>query len=111
MGAFARGEDARTARRRGWVEGLSMAPVQRMGDRRALGWTSRYSVIVLASFAIVVACFGASTLYSDLRMRDVAIQSEDVSNNSLPSIVYLAEIRTIFHDLDEVTDEALSPSY
>lgn len=86
-----------------------MAPVQRVGDRGALGWTSRYSVIVLASFAIVVACFGASTLYSDLRLQNVAVQSEDISHNSLPSIVHLAEIRTTLHDLDEVTEDALSP--
>ncbi|WP_394829915.1 sensor histidine kinase [Pendulispora albinea] len=67
--------------------------------------------MVLASFAIVVACFGASTLYSDLRLHDVAIQSGDVSHNSLPSIVHLAEIRTTLHDLDEVTNDAISPAY
>ncbi|WP_394844340.1 HAMP domain-containing histidine kinase [Pendulispora brunnea] len=88
-----------------------MAPVQRVGDREALGLTSRYSVLVLASFAIVVACFGASTLYSDLRLQNVALQSEDLSHNSLPSIVHLAEIRTTLHDLDEVTEDALSPPY
>jgi len=98
-------------RKWGRGEGLAMAPVQRVGERETLGWTSRYSVIVLASFAIMVACFGASTLYSDLRLRDVAIRSEDVSNTSLPSIVHLAEIRTTLHDLDEVTEDALSPRY
>src|SRR5258708_4069733 len=88
-----------------------MSRLQRLSGRSALGWTSRSSVMVLASFAIVVACFGASSLYSDLRLQNVASSAENVSSNSLPSIVHLAEIRTTLHDLDEVTEDALVPPY
>jgi signal transduction histidine kinase len=87
---------AATARR--GVSGVDRGPARTTGS----------AMVLLASLAVVVAAFGVSTIYVDLRMREDTIQSAHVATNSLPSVVHLAELRTNLHDLDEVADEAVA---
>jgi len=66
-----------------------------------------YGLVLAFAFAAAMACFGASTYYADLRMREITRSSRDISQNAVPSIMHLALMRTRLRDVSRVTTEAV----
>ncbi len=60
-----------------------------------------YAFALLASFALVVLCFGASVVYANAQMRDVEARSQILGTEVEPAIEHLAVLRTRLRDLKE----------
>lgn len=63
--------------------------------------------MLLGSFAAVVCVFGAATLYADRRATDLVSDSEAITENAMPSVARLAQLRTDLHALERSVAEAV----
>lgn len=60
---------------------------------------------LVAAFVAVCACFVGSSVYADVRMREIVQRSREISINAMPSIVELALIQKELRLVDQRADE------
>jgi signal transduction histidine kinase len=77
-------------------------------ERAARKSEHRMLEFVLLAGAAMLVCFCASTLYTNLRMKELATHSERVSASALPTVVHLSRLRgqvsSLQRALDDVAD-------
>jgi signal transduction histidine kinase len=76
--------------------------------RRAPGFTRRRTFSgLVAGFVTTFALFIASSFYTTTRLHAVRLQSEDIGDNALPSVVHLSAARNELRRLERTLDNGV----